>query len=49
MLNRIAYIDINPDHSPGIIDLGETVAHDRGVNIRVFTDMAEASSWLKSA
>ena len=46
ILNKIAYVDINPEHLPSIADLGETVARDRGANVRVFRDVGEAEEWL---
>jgi hypothetical protein len=47
VLRGIAYVDTNPEHPKAILDLGEAVARDRGVNIRVFTNTAEASRWLR--
>jgi hypothetical protein len=46
VLLRIAYVDLNPEHSASILELGEAVASDKGVNIRIFRTVAEAEEWL---
>src|SRR5262245_3027318 len=45
-LRWIAYVDVNAAHRPGNTRFGETVAVNRGVNIRCFFDLAAAKSWL---
>ena len=45
-VNRIAVVGKEP-----IVDkerFGETVAKNRGVNVRVFTDMSQASVWINN-
>ncbi len=46
VLLRIAYVDLNPEHSESVLELGEAVAKDRGVNIRMFGNLAAAEEWL---
>ncbi len=46
IVNKIAYVDVNPGHTPSIATLGEAVARDRGANIRVFQNKGEAAAWL---
>ncbi len=48
IVNMIAYVDVNPEHTPTIAALGEAVARDRGANVRVFKNNAEAAAWLTS-
>lgn len=42
----IAFVDINPEHLPGQMKFAETVAINRGVNIRMFRTLPEAEAWL---
>ncbi len=46
VLLRIAYVDLNHEHSASVLELGEAVAKDRGVNIRLFRSVAAAEEWL---
>jgi hypothetical protein len=41
-----AYVDVNPEHDAERLKFIETVAVNRGVNIRLFKTVAEAESWL---
>lgn len=43
---HIAYIDVNPEHDSKQLKFAENVAVNRGVDVRVFTDIAEATNWL---
>jgi hypothetical protein len=43
---RIAYVDVNPEHDPKTMKFAETVATNRGVNVRVFTGLEDAEQWL---
>lgn len=43
---RIAYVDLNADHSKRGLKFAENLAHIRGVNVRLFYDSAEAVRWL---
>lgn len=46
-VQRIAYIDTNPAHQTETLQFAETVAVNRGVNIRFFSRIAEAEQWLE--
>jgi len=48
-VRRIAYIDVNPEHSLPDMKFAETVAVNRGVNIRVFASVRDAEQWLDEA
>jgi hypothetical protein len=41
---KLAVVGTTEQKDPGL--LGELVARNRGVNVRVFTDLAEAKRWL---
>jgi hypothetical protein len=45
---RIAYVDVNPEHDPKTMKFAETVASNRGVNVRVFSGVEHAEQWLVS-
>ncbi len=45
-IRRMAYVDLNPAHDYSRTKFGETVAVNRGVNIRVFPDARAAEEWL---
>jgi SpoIIAA-like len=47
-LERIAYVDTNPDLPRDIAEFAELVALNRGVNIRLFSTLSEAERWLQS-
>jgi len=42
----IAYVDVNAGHRPGNTRFAETMAVNRGINIRCFFDLEAAKSWL---
>jgi hypothetical protein len=42
----IAYVDVNPEHDFSRMQFAETVALNRGINIRVFNNVQEAEAWL---
>ena len=46
-LRWIAYVDVNPEHSKGRMLFAETVAVRRGINVRVFSTIADAEQWLR--
>lgn len=48
LLNCIAYVDANPEHQNELMHFAETVAVNRGVNIKVFFDTQDAINWLRS-
>ena len=45
-VRRLAFVDLHAAHRPGNIRFGETVALNRGVNVRSFLDVESAKSWL---
>ncbi len=45
-LERIAYLDVNPDHAVQDMEFAATVAVNRSLNVRLFTDRGEAEEWL---
>ena len=46
IIQKIAYVDLDAERSDGNITLGEAVARDHGVNVRVFPTVAAAEQWL---
>jgi hypothetical protein len=45
---KIAFVDLNKEHPPGPMGFAETVAVNRGVNMRVFSDVDKARLWLEA-
>jgi hypothetical protein len=45
-IRRIAYVDTNPQHTIDTMRFAETAAVNRGVSVRVFSDVSEAKQWL---
>jgi hypothetical protein len=45
LLRKVAYIDAS-DRDPAKIKFAETVALNRGVNVRLFASVEEAGRWL---
>ena len=46
-LKKIAYVDRSP-RDPARMKFAETVALNRGVNVRLFQDLDEAKCWMES-
>jgi hypothetical protein len=46
MVLRLALVDKNPEHDTARMQFAETVAVNRGVQMRVFADVADAAAWL---
>ena len=44
-LRRIAYVE-PPPRTPSGAEFAETIAKNRGVNVRLFRDLAAAHAWL---
>ena len=44
---NIAYCDVNVDSDPSRVRFMENVATNRGINVRVFDDPADAERWLR--
>ena len=47
VIDTIAYVDTNPEHSFQRMQFAETVAVTRGINIHVFESVAAAEAWLR--
>ncbi len=43
---RLAYVDLNQEHSKRGLKFAENLAHIRGVNVRLFYETDEALKWL---
>ncbi len=46
-VERIAYVDVNPEHDPVRMKFAERVAADLGVNVRIFPNLEDARRWLR--
>jgi hypothetical protein len=46
-LFKLAYVDTNPEHSAKSMGFAETVARNRGIDVRVFSAVQEAKDWLR--
>jgi hypothetical protein len=46
-VRQIACVDVNVAHRPGNNHFAETVAVNRGVNVRSFFDLDAAKTWLQ--
>ena len=46
MIQRIAYIDVNPEHNMEAVQFAETVAVNRAVNVKLFFSVSDAERWL---
>jgi hypothetical protein len=42
----IAYVDVNPEHDADRMKFAETVANNRAMMVKIFTDLSEAEKWL---
>jgi hypothetical protein len=48
IIQKIAYVDINPAHDLGDMKFAENVAVNRGVPVRVFSTIIAAEQWMAS-
>jgi hypothetical protein len=46
-VRRVAFVDTNPQHDFAEMEFAETVAVNRGVNVRVFRDVPAATAWIR--
>ena len=46
-LRRIAYVDTNPTYAIDPAEFAELTAKNRGVNVRLFRNLADAECWLQ--
>ncbi len=44
--HHLAYVDANPEHDWDNNQFGETVAVNRGISLKVFSNAPEAEEWL---
>ena len=47
-VQAVAFVDLNPEHDPEGMRFAETVARNRGINVRVFATVEEAEKWLQA-
>jgi hypothetical protein len=47
-IQQIAYVDVEKKHDPESLRFAETVAVNRGVNIKYFIDIKLAEQWLEN-
>jgi hypothetical protein len=45
-IQKVAFVDVNRRHDPEALHFAETVAVNRGVNLRSFNDIKLAEEWL---
>ena len=45
----VAFVNLNPRHPGGNAAFAETVARNRGIDLRSFRDVQEAQAWLNQA
>lgn len=45
-VTQIAYVDTNPEHDKATLSFAETVALNRGANLKLFPNVEEAEKWL---
>ncbi len=46
-MRAIAFVDTNPEHTFVPMQFAETVAVNRGVNVKVFHDVPAAMDWIR--
>jgi hypothetical protein len=47
-IRHVAFVDTNPAHDFAHIQFAETVAVNRGVNVKVFRDVPSATAWIRN-
>ena len=47
-ITMVAYLDVNSEHAAKDMEFAANVAANRGLNVRVFTDLREAEKWLST-
>lgn len=45
-LRQIAYVNLNPEDDRDALHFAETVALNRGLNVRMFTTVEDAEKWV---
>lgn len=46
-IRQVAFVDTNPEHDFAAMEFAETVAFNRGVNVKVFRDVPSAAKWIR--
>ncbi len=46
-IRQVAFVDTNPEHRFANMKFAETVAVNRGVNVKVFRDVPSAVEWIR--
>jgi hypothetical protein len=46
-IRSIAFVDTSPEHDFAAMEFAETVAVNRGVNVRVFRNVRAARKWIR--
>lgn len=46
VVQRVAFVDVNPKHDSKSMKFAETTAVNRSVNLHVFASVAEAERWI---
>lgn len=46
-IRQVAFVDTNPQRDFSALEFGETVAVNRGANVKVFHDVPAAVEWLR--
>jgi hypothetical protein len=44
---NVAFVDVSGEHAPGSMKFAETVARNRGINVRAFPSIEAAAAWLR--
>lgn len=48
-LLKVAFVNVNTEHALRSAKFAETVARNRGINVRAFPTVQEAQAWLREA
>ena len=48
LIRALAYVDTNPAHDPSAMHFAENVAVNRGLHVKVFGTVAEATQWIEA-
>ena len=46
VIDKLAFVDINPEHDQKAMEFAEDVAVNRGLSMQVFSSVAAAEDWL---
>lgn len=48
-IRQVAYVDTNPEHQDSRMKFAETVARNRAINVRMFSNVGDAEQWLATS